>query len=1327
MKTPFLCASSLLLAAGSSVAATKVLQSFEGDGFGDWKVEGTAFGLAPIAGKCDGLTAELTGYSGESLACSAHGGDASTGSLLSPEFKITENFLAFLIAGGKHPGKTAVQLLVDGKVVKEATGEGSLRCGSTVWDVAALKGKSARIQIIDQETGSWGMIAADQFILTDYPNPKFDGPTRGGKAHLAGLTASKDIPGLTIPEGTTAKVVADFKKQFVKSPTALTIDEQGDVFVSETHRFRHGIPDNRDHLYWYLDDISSKTTEDRRKMYEKWAGKEEKTSKKFLTEETELVRKLSEPGPDGVFKKSIEYARDFNEILDGTGAGVFAYEGTVYFACIPKIWALSGSDAEGRATKRQVIQDGFGVRVSFSGHDLNGFALGPDGRIYGTMGDRGMSFKTKEGKSYQLPDEGAIFRFDPDGSNFEIIHTGLRNPKEIAFDDHGNAFSVDNNSDQGDLARVIYIVEGADSGWNMGNQAMHSHHRQIGMDERPPNRWMEERMWAPKNDAQPAYILPPVANLTSGPSGLTYHPGTGFLESEAGRFLICDYRGGAANSGIWSFKVDPDGAGMKLSDSRQFNWGAGVTDVEYSYDGKLFISDFMGGWTTHDDGRVYELKADKMWREEEAQETANLIKGGFAKRPLDELGRLLEHADMRVRVRAELELTRCVPGAESSKGRKEPAPGNYPYPLPKGTKPESGYQVLLEASRNGKQITTRLHGIWGLGVIARRGAAIIPSRPDPRLAASNFSEPAFAELCKLLTDQDSEIRAQVIKVLGDSGQKREVTQLDALITDTSPRVRLFAMIAAGKLKATSSIPTILKSLEGNTDPYLRTAGAYALSLLLRPDELGVLRSHKDSSVRMTAVVALRRVKGPQLSAFLDDKDQSIVDEAVRSINDQNIESVRPLVAKQLDKPAPSTRTTMLWRRLLHSAFRAGDEENARRVLKVALDPKVSEANRLEAFRLLNEWAKPFSVDQSTGRMSPLPARTPEVITKVLSESVGGLVKLEGKLLEPALELVATYKLDLSKVEDAALKALVQNPKLPGAARSEALDLYASRKPAGLDALLAELSTASDDDLAIGAIKRLTQTAPESAVAGITQAVQKGSARRQQQASKLAATLNTPAIAKLFSDQLTVMAKSGGVGPAALELLESAESRKEPEIKMALEAFKAAQKASTDPLAAWLPSLEGGDPVKGGQIFESHPAGQCMRCHAGGHGGGDAGPNLAGVALRGDRRYLLESLVNPGAKVAMGFGISTVTLKGGKSVSGIVIEDKPDHVDLDSSGKVLRVLRSDLESMTPPVSSMPPMAFILNATELRDTVAWLSQNKDKKVAEKKRPAPEIVKP
>ena len=71
----------------------------------------------------------------------------------------------------------------------------------------------------------------------------------------------------------------------------------------------------------------------------------------------------------------------------------------------------------------------------------------------------------------------------------EVVHTGLRNPKEIAFDKYGTGISVDNNSDQGDGARVVYFLEGADSGWRMGHQILHSFHQNVGIKKRPINQW----------------------------------------------------------------------------------------------------------------------------------------------------------------------------------------------------------------------------------------------------------------------------------------------------------------------------------------------------------------------------------------------------------------------------------------------------------------------------------------------------------------------------------------------------------------------------------------------------------------------------------------------------------------------------------------------------------------------------------------------------------------------------------------------------------------------------------------------------------------------
>jgi len=152
-----------------------VFADFEGDDYGDWTVEGEAFGKAPARGTLP-QQQEVSGFQGKGLVNTYLGGDAPHGKLTSPPFKIDRDFVNFLIGGGQHEGKTCINLLVDGKVVRTAVGKNNEKLEWRHWSVRDLAGKEARIEILDQESEGWGHVNIDQIELADRPRAEFHGP-----------------------------------------------------------------------------------------------------------------------------------------------------------------------------------------------------------------------------------------------------------------------------------------------------------------------------------------------------------------------------------------------------------------------------------------------------------------------------------------------------------------------------------------------------------------------------------------------------------------------------------------------------------------------------------------------------------------------------------------------------------------------------------------------------------------------------------------------------------------------------------------------------------------------------------------------------------------------------------------------------------------------------------------------------------------------------------------------------------------------------------------------------------------------------------------------
>jgi fructan beta-fructosidase len=171
MRTLLILAGMALPTFAYAVDPDILIADFEGDTYGDWKVEGKAFGEKPARGTLPGQMA-VSGFRGKGLVNSFVGGDSSKGTLTSPKFTIEREYLNFLIGGGKHEGQTCMNLLLDGKIVRTATGPNDQPGGSEElkpahWNVRDLKGKSVVLQIVDAATGGWGHINVDQIVQSD--------------------------------------------------------------------------------------------------------------------------------------------------------------------------------------------------------------------------------------------------------------------------------------------------------------------------------------------------------------------------------------------------------------------------------------------------------------------------------------------------------------------------------------------------------------------------------------------------------------------------------------------------------------------------------------------------------------------------------------------------------------------------------------------------------------------------------------------------------------------------------------------------------------------------------------------------------------------------------------------------------------------------------------------------------------------------------------------------------------------------------------------------------------------------------------------------------
>ena len=985
-------------------------------------------------------------------------------------------------------------------------------------------------------------------------------------------------------------------EELVADPIALFIDDYGRAFYSKTNRQDNSEFDIRGHQDWMIESISFKTVEDRRAFLRNELDPDRSEQNKWrledltgdglhdwkdLTVEKEEIFRLEDTDGDGFADHSLRVVEDFHEEHTDVAGAVLYHDGDLFVGVGPDMWRMKDTDGDGVMDEKTSISHGYAIHIGFGAHGMSGLTVGPDGKIYWGIGDIGFYGTDQTGKLWDYSNQGVIVRSNPDGSDFEVYAAGLRNTHEFVFDQYGNLISEDNDGDHpGEKERIVYITNGSDTGWRTNWQ--------FGKYTDPKNNtykvWMDEEYFKPHFNGQAAHITPPVSLYHSGPAGMKYNPGTALGERWKNHFFVAEFVGNPTRSMVHAFRLKPKGASFELDGEEVAVKGVLTSGMAFGPDGALYLADWINGWGTKEEGRIWKLDVKENNQSEVRQEVQLILASNLKQFSRKELARLLFHDDMRVRQKAQFALAK--------QGKK-------------------GARVFRSIAKQQDHQLARIHALWGLAQLTRQ------------------NERYGKELLRFINDPDPEIRAQAAKMLGDVRYAPAGDALIKLLEDKEARPKFFAAEAIGRIGYAQGTQPVISMLEANNDEdvYLRHAGALALARIGDADALLDLENHESKALRLAAVVALRRMAHPGVARFLDDADEHIATDAARAINDDaSIEDALPALAALLES-TPFTNEPLL-RRAINANSRLGSAESAKRLAVFAMRSDVNAALRVEALDALSVWGNPSVVDRVDGTYRGGASRDSAPAALELTPLADKLLSADDVIAVSYVEAVNKHKID-------ALQPALENTLMHHASaevRVAALNALHSINDGQIPEMLAVALEDDNDVVRMRALSMMAdqQLPNERKVELLADVLKNGTLPEQQEVFNALGELGGEASESLLADQIDSLA-AGNLNPGAyLELTEAVG-------KIGSAVLTEKVEATTAEMPAFFESLEGGNRRQGAELFYQHPAGQCTRCHNAGRGGGDVGPHLGNIATQLTRQELLESLVEPSKRIAPGYG------------------------------------------------------------------------------------------
>lgn len=681
----------------------------------------------------------------------------------------------------------------------------------------------------------------------------------------------------------------------------------------------------------------------------------------------------------------------------------------VFWGYPPNMYVSEGADAKNPVAKNtQVLLSGFKGRDH--DHCIHGFNLGPDGRLYMSIGDQGLDVTDKSGVRHN-PRAASQLRVNLDGTKMRLLADNMRNPYESCVDSFGRVFCSDNDDDGNAQVRINYVIDGGNYGYTaqQGTPASPTRHH-----------WRED---------VPGITHKVLRTGAGSPCGILVYEGKMLPERFVGSLIHCD--NGAPRT-LRAYHLKPAGAGysgvmedLVTSDDQWYR----PVDVAHAPDGSLYFADWydggVGGHAYRDKiiGRIYHLT--KIGAPPSAKVAAPELK--------------------------------TVPGLVSALMSPLPA---VRFLAIQGLR-ERGNEAaaaLAALARDGKHPLERARALWAsiaLGEAGRPAIVNALNDSDPRLRAvavrilREEAQKNLEHIAALAGDENAEVRLEVAVALRDVPTDKAKAALAKLAAAADAGDIFYMPTLAGTLRKRE--PEFVMSLFAPTGSADEQAKALALAWQLNrvesvPFLTGVLSAPKAPEHYQAALDALSWIAEPAAgeavsaaAAAQTDVNRRRAALAVlrgrlgstwKALADKP--ALTGLIEKGLTDPATATDALALVGAAQIKAF-------APRLIALAENSKADRAVRRAAIDAMGQ----FRTAEMTGKLEGLLKSA-----RVTGSAEKGVPQTDETVFQALAVLHATKSAEAAKVVD----SVPLDAGYPAALRREAVRLL-GQSPAGCRTLL----------------------------------------------------------------------------------------------------------------------------------------------------------------------------------------------------------------------------------------------------------------------------------